>query len=194
MIFEFFNGIFDFFLSSPDRGIYTCIAKNDAGIAEQETRINVVMKPKIYELKNITVPITQEAMLICKSKGWPIPFVTFRRWGTKEEYRLGPQGNDDRVILEQTVDNDLGEATGTLVISNSERYDDGLYQCVARNKGETAFEVGHITIEYAPNFDHMRDLPPVFSWEERVANLSCMAMALPNATIGKIVIKLFKKY
>lgn len=169
--------------SLSDRGIYTCIAKNDAGIAEKETRLNVVMKPKIFELKNITVPINNETMLICKSKGWPIPFVTFRRYGLTEELRLGHQENDDRIILEQTVDNELGESTGILVISSVVRSDDGLYQCVARNKGGTAFETGHITVEYAPNFDHMKELPPVFSWEERVANLSCMAMALPNATI-----------
>jgi neurocan core protein len=54
---------------------------------------------------------------------------------------------------------------------------------VARNKGDIALEVGHIAIEYPPNFDHMKALPPVYSWEERRANLSCMAMGFPNATI-----------
>lgn len=170
-------------VAEHDRGIYTCIAKNAAGIDEKVTRLNVVEKPKIYELKNITVPINNETMIICKSKGWPIPFVTFRKWKSDHELRLGHQEDDDRIVLEQTVDNELGESTGTMVISNTIRADDGLYQCVARNKGGIALEVGHITIEYPPNFDHMKELPPVFSWEQRKANLSCMAMALPNATI-----------
>lgn len=163
-------------VEEKDRGVYTCVAKNSAGISEQRMKLNVVVKPKIYEMKNITREINTDAVFICKAKGRPAPAVTFRRWKTDEEFVVGQQPNDDRVILEQNVDEQLGESTGTLLISRTLRHDDGLYQCVARNKGDTAFEVGHIAIEYPPNFDHMKDLPPVYSWEERPANLSCMAM------------------
>lgn len=166
-----------------DRGIYTCIARNDAGFVEQQTHFTVVVKPKVYELKNITISTNAEGILTCKAKGRPAPQITFRKWGTTHEYRLGHQEDDENILLEQSVDNELGESTGSLIISRMARTHDGLYQCLARNKGDTAFEVGHIAVEYAPNFDHMRELPPVFSWEERVANLSCMAMAFPNATI-----------
>ena len=167
-----------------DRGLYTCVAKNSAGFTEKKMTLNVVVKPKIYELKNITLPINEEAILTCKAKGRPPPSVTFRRWGTQDEFRIGQQENDDRIILEQEIDEELGETKGTLIISKTLRVDDGLYQCIARNKApDAAFEVGHIAVEYPPNFDHMRDLPPVFSWEERTANLSCMAFGFPNATI-----------
>lgn len=167
-----------------DRGVYTCVAKNSAGFTEKKMQLNVVVKPKIYELKNITLPINDEAMLTCKAKGRPAPMVTFRRWGTQEEFRVGQQENDDRIILEQNIDEELGESSGILLISKTLRSDDGLYQCVARNKApDAAFEVGHIAVEYPPNFDHMRDLPPVYSWEEKPANLSCMAFGFPNATI-----------
>lgn len=167
-----------------DRGIYKCIAKNNAGFAETQMNLNVIVKPKIFELKNITVPVNEEAIIICKSRAFPPAFVTFRRWGTREEFRLGSQAFDDRITLEQDVNPETGETIGTLVITNLRRSDDGLYQCVARNKGDSAFETGHIAVEYPLNFDHIKDLPPVFSWEERVANLSCMAMGIPNATIG----------
>lgn len=167
-----------------DRGVYTCVAKNSAGFTERKMHLTVVVKPKIYEMKNITVPVDSEfGNFICKAKGRPAPVITFRRWGSIEELTVGQQPNDDRIILEQNIDEELGESTGTLMISKTLRSDDGLYQCVARNKGDAAFEVGHITVEYKPNFDHMRDLPPVYSWEERPANLSCLAMGLPNATI-----------
>ncbi|XP_070493572.1 fasciclin-2 [Chironomus tepperi] len=168
-----------------DRGVYKCIAKNNAGIAEEETRIDVVVKPKIFQLINITVPLHGESTLVCKSRGWPVPTVTFRRYGSMDEFRQGSQDDDGRITLEQTIDNEIWEGTGTLYITDTLRSDDGLYQCVARNKGGETFGLphGHIAVEYPPNFDHMKDLPPVFSWEEREANLSCMAMAFPNATI-----------
>lgn len=170
-------------IEENDRGTYTCVARNSAGFAEQRMQLTVVVKPKVYELKNITIPTNGEGILTCKAKGRPAPHITFRKWGTTHEYRLGHQEEDENIILEQTIDNELGESTGSLIISQMSRHHDGLYQCLARNKGDTGFEVGHITVEYQPNFDHMKDLPPVYSWEERVANLSCMAMALPNATI-----------
>lgn len=166
-----------------DRGVYTCVAKNSAGFSEKKMSLSVVVKPKVYEMKNITIPVNSEAIFTCKAKGRPAPLITFRRWGSKEEFRVGQQEDDDRIILEQNIDEEMGESSGILLISKTIRADDGLYQCVARNKGDAAFEVGHITIEYPPNFDHMRDLPPVYSWEERPANLSCMAMGFPNATI-----------
>jgi neural cell adhesion molecule len=166
-----------------DRGTYTCIAKNSAGYAEQRINIDVVVKPKIFELKNITHSINEEASLICKAKGRPPPFVSFRKWGSNQELRLGVQENDERVILDYKTDENLGESVGTMLISRLKHDDDGLYQCVARNRGDAAFEVGHITVEYPPSFDHLKNLPPVFSWEEHPANLSCFAMALPNATI-----------
>lgn len=167
-----------------DRGVYTCVAKNSAGITEKKMRLNVVVKPKVYEFRNLTIPIGATiSNFTCKAKGRPPPAITFRRWGRTEEFRVGMQEDDDRIILEQNYDDELGESSATLLVDRVLRGDDGLYQCVARNKGDAAYETGHITVEYPPNFDHMRELPPVFSWEERTANLSCMAMGIPNATI-----------
>lgn len=166
-----------------DYGTYTCMAKNSAGNDEKQTLLNVLVRPRIYELLNVTVPEDREAAIICKATGRPAPEITFRRWGSQEELVNGAQPEDDRIVLEQRFDESLGEAAGTLRISKLMRSDDGLYECVARNRGEQAFKVGHITVEYKPTFEHMKNLPPVFSWEERRANLSCLAQGFPNATI-----------
>ncbi len=45
--------------------------------------------------------------------------------------------------------------------------------------------MGHLTVEFKPNFDY----PPTrmtdaWSWEGRPANLTCLAEAIPNATIA----------
>lgn len=165
-------------VTHEDYGTYTCIAKNNAGQDEATTLINVLIRPRIYELLNITIAENKEGALICKATGRPAPEITFRRWGTQEEFVQGVQPDDDRIVLEQTGDNERGEATGTLRIYKMLKTDDGLYECVARNRGESAYKVGHITVEYKPSFDHMKGLPPVFTWEERKANLSCLAQGM----------------
>lgn len=170
-------------VAEEDYGTYTCVAKNSAGVAEQNTKLDVLVVPKIYEMINITNAIDTEATFVCKATGRPPPEITFRKWGTTEEFVPGYQVNDDRVVLEQSSNEDRGESIGTLAISKIIRSDDGLYECLARNKGDTAYKVGHITVEYPPSFEHMKGLPPIYSWEERRANLSCLAMGIPNATI-----------
>ncbi|EDV34763.1 fasciclin 2, isoform A [Drosophila ananassae] len=170
-------------VSQEDYGTYTCLAKNKAGVVDQKTKLNVLVRPQIYELYNVTGSRTKEIAITCRAKGRPAPAITFRRWGTQEEYSNGVQVDDNRIVLERNFDEERGESTGTLRISNAERSDDGLYQCIARNKGADAYKTGHITVEFAPDFSQMKDLPPVFSWEQRKANLSCLAMGIPNATI-----------
>lgn len=169
--------------NKEDYGKYKCIAKNSAGVDESEMFLNVLVVPKIHELINITVGVGEDKSIVCKATGRPPPQVTFRRWASQEELVPGQQPNDDRLVLEQYFNEELGESSGTLRITGAVRTDDGLYECVARNKGDTAFKVGHIAVEFAPHFEHMKGLPPVYSWEERKANLSCYAQGIPNATI-----------
>ncbi|XP_017136363.1 fasciclin-2 isoform X2 [Drosophila miranda] len=166
-----------------DYGTYTCLAKNKAGVVDQKTKLNVLVRPAIYELYNVTGGRTKEIAITCRAKGRPAPAITFRRWGTQEEYSPGVQVDDERIVLERYFDEDRGESSGTLRIANAERTDDGLYQCIARNKGADAYKTGHITVEFGPDFSQMKDLPPVFTWDQRKANLSCLAMGIPNATI-----------
>uniref|UniRef100_A0A336MUJ8 CSON006072 protein n=1 Tax=Culicoides sonorensis TaxID=179676 RepID=A0A336MUJ8_CULSO len=170
-------------VTDDDYGVYTCLAKNSAGVAEKKTMFDVLVTPKIYEFNNITMPVTKESSIVCKATGRPAPMITFRRWEEDEEFVAGPQPNDDRIILEVNRDTERGESTGILRISKLVRPDDGLYVCIARSEGGEAFKNGHIAVEYPPNFEHMKTLPPVYSWEQRKANLSCLAEGFPNATI-----------
>ncbi|XP_062138031.1 fasciclin-2 isoform X3 [Drosophila sulfurigaster albostrigata] len=166
-----------------DYGTYTCMAKNAAGLVDQKTKLNVLVRPAVYELYNVTGVTGKEIAITCRARGRPAPAITFRRWGSEEPFVAGFQSDDARISLEQHKDEERGESSGTLRIMKSTRQDDGLYQCIATNKGDTAYKTGHIAVEFPPDFSHMKDLPPVFSWEQRVANLSCLAMGIPNATI-----------
>ncbi|XP_058821614.1 fasciclin-2 isoform X2 [Topomyia yanbarensis] len=170
-------------VEQDDHDTYSCVAKNAAGISESTTRLNVLIRPKIIEFMNITVPEDTEAVFACRAFGRPPPEITFRRFGTTEEYSIGLQVSDDRIVLDLNTNTERSETTASLRISKVAKTDDGLYDCIARNPGDVAYKVGHITVEYKPNFDHMKLLPPVFTWEQRPANLSCFAQAIPNATI-----------
>ncbi|CAH1128831.1 unnamed protein product [Ceutorhynchus assimilis] len=166
-----------------DDGMYKCVAENTAGHVETEVRINVLVKPQIYELLNATSPVANETRLLCKTKGRPPPKVTFRKLSNRQAYIEGPQLDDNRIRLEQETFDDAGETFGTLTISNLNRSDDGLYECIAENSVGKAYKNGHITVWFKPTFNRTRDLPPVYSWDGRPGNLSCLPEAIPNATI-----------
>lgn len=170
-------------VEQDDHDTYSCVAKNAAGISESTTKLNVLIRPKILEFMNITVPEDSDAVLACRAFGRPPPEITFRRFGTTEEYSVGLQVSDDRIVLDLDTNAERGETIGSLRIHKVDKTDDGLYDCIARNPGDVAYKVGHITVEYKPNFDNMKSLPPVYTWEQRPANLSCLAQAIPNATI-----------
>ncbi|CAH0560938.1 unnamed protein product [Brassicogethes aeneus] len=166
-----------------DDSMYKCIAENPAGRTSTAVKINVRVKPKIYELLNVTAPIKTETKLICKSQGRPAPKVTFRKVTSREPFRVGPQLTDKRIVLEQQYFEEKGESFGILTIKDLVRSDDGLYECISENIAGGAYTNGHITIEFPPSFERFKDLPPVWSWNGRPGNLSCLPEAIPNATI-----------
>ncbi|XP_057661874.1 fasciclin-2 isoform X1 [Diorhabda carinulata] len=166
-----------------DDGLYTCIAENTVDRVETTVRINVLVKPKIIELLNITAPIKTRTEIICKAYGRPPPKVTFRKLSRKDPFKVGKQLDDDRISLEQQSISDRGESFGTLIISNLSRPDDGLYECIADNTAGTAYKNGHITVEFPPSFERTKNLPPVWIWDNKPGNLTCLPEAIPNATI-----------
>ncbi|XP_066142214.1 fasciclin-2 isoform X2 [Euwallacea fornicatus] len=166
-----------------DDGMYKCAAENPAGTVDTEVRISVLVKPQIYELLNATTPVGNESRLLCKTKGRPPPKVTFRKLGSSTPFTVGKQITDTRITLKQEIFKNAGEAFGTLIINNLTRSDDGLYECIAENPTGAAYKNGHITVWFKPTFNRTRDLPPVWSWDGRPGNLSCLPEAIPNATI-----------
>ncbi|XP_018561413.1 fasciclin-2 isoform X2 [Anoplophora glabripennis] len=167
-----------------DDGVYKCIAENTVDRVEATVRINVLVKPRIFELLNVTAPQKVETLkIMCKVAGRPPPQVLFRKLSNTEPFKIGNQPDNPRITLDQQIFEDRGETFGTLIISNLNRSDDGLYECIAENRAGTAYKNGHITVEFPPTFERTKNLPPAWSWDNKPGNLSCIPEAIPNATI-----------
>lgn len=176
-----------------DNSKYTCVAKNPAGEASMTVDINVLVKPRIYELLNVTADVSNQTKIICKAYGRPAPKVLFRKLNLPDFFQIGEQPDNKRIILEQNVNEEKGETYGVLIIEKLNRTDDGLYECMAENKAGKAYTNGHITVEFPPTFEKVKNYPPVWTWNNRPANLTCIAESIPNATIiwrlGNVEIK-----
>ncbi|XP_045480694.1 fasciclin-2 isoform X2 [Harmonia axyridis] len=166
-----------------DQSLYKCVATNEAGQAETTVDFKVLVKPRIFELINVTAPIHTETKIICKAQGRPPPKVHFQKLSNKAPFDFGKQPLDSRITLDHQIITDKGESIGTLVISNLNRSDDGLYRCIAENPAGTALKNGHITVEFPPTFERTKNRPPTWTWGRRPGNISCIPEAIPNATI-----------
>lgn len=170
-------------VEQDDHSEYQCLAKNSADEAIFTVRINVLIKPKIYDFTNITASVNKSARLICKVQGRPAPVVTFKKFGTQDYYTIGQQPDNDRIILEQRVDDSRDETIGIVTFTKLNRSDDGLYECMGDNKAGKSWKNGHLTVEFPPSFASSRNQPPVWSWNNQPGNLSCLAESIPNATL-----------
>lgn len=170
-------------VEANDDSLYSCIAENPAGRANTTVKVNVLIKPRIFELLNITTQIQKETKILCKVRGRPLPRVTFRKLSTKVPFKVNQQQDDRRISLENEPFPEKDEVYASLIISNVNRSDDGLYECIAENTAGEAYKNGHIAVEFPPTFDRTKDLPPFFGWTNKAGNLSCLPEAIPNATI-----------
>ncbi|XP_063625397.1 fasciclin-2 isoform X1 [Cydia splendana] len=171
-------------VEAGDYGKYICSAVNQAGQNETEIEVEVLVPPKIFELLNMTVAEKAEGRLECKATGRPAPRIRFRKHSKTEPFVNGP--NDDGRINIETSSHQTGDQMQTsavITISNVNRTDDGLYECIANNDGGEARKNGHLMVEFKPVFNPNQNIPLVWSWNSQPRNISCIAESFPNATI-----------
>lgn len=80
-------------VEAGDYGKYICSAVNQAGQNETEIEIEVLVKPKIFELFNMTADEMTEGRLECKATGRPAPKISFRKLSNSERFVNGPNDN-----------------------------------------------------------------------------------------------------
>lgn len=179
-----------FQLERKDEGEYTCIAENNAGRLESQAYLKVIVLPRVQQLLNQTFPVgREEARLTCLASGDPLPKIVWRKWSRNEPFYTGGQPDDDRIVVEESTVHAPAYTEGesfwrksTITISKIKRPDDGLYECQAENEGGRHYKSGHITVEFGPTFeDQLYDKE--WSWDQRPIQLSCIATAIPNATV-----------
>jgi len=179
-----------FQLERKDAGEYTCIAENNAGRLEATAYLNVIIKPRVQRLQNQTFPINKKnAKLTCQASGDPLPKIVWRKWSKNEPFFAGGQPDDDRIIVEENIisapdytDGERKWKESTIIIDGVKRADDGLYECQAENEGGRFYKSGHITVEFGPTFEDQLTSKE-WSWDQRPIKLSCIATAIPNATV-----------
>lgn len=65
-------------VKADDNGELICEASNAAGLDSQHVELTVLVKPSIYEIRNISVPTSSNAVLECRATGNPLPTIIFR--------------------------------------------------------------------------------------------------------------------
>ncbi|KHN71016.1 Hemicentin-1 [Toxocara canis] len=107
-----------------DGGKYTCKAKNEAGSADIDLTLKVLVPPTIDKSNIIGNPLAiagRSIYLECPVTGIPQPTVTWYKEGNPIDL------SDERILLDQN--------NQTFGILHVEVVDQGRYYCVAENKG-----------------------------------------------------------
>ncbi|XP_013136799.1 PREDICTED: LOW QUALITY PROTEIN: Down syndrome cell adhesion molecule-like protein Dscam2 [Papilio polytes] len=128
------------------RGLYYCVAKNAAGIANHSAVLEVNVPPRwILEPTDKAFAQGSDAKVECKADGFPKPQVTWKRaeGDTPGDYKdLKP--NNPNVKVED----------GTLTINNIQKTNEGYYLCEAVNGiGSGLSAVILISVQAPPQFE-----------------------------------------
>ncbi|XP_053200980.1 fasciclin-2-like isoform X2 [Panonychus citri] len=161
----------------------TCEAKNMAGEVSQKMELRVLTKPVVYQFENLTFAESTRQEWSCKVRGDPIPKITIMKWKSAQDgYDKDPLPKIDSPYTFETIKLGPNEVDYRMKFTSVSRKDDGLYYCRATNKAGNAEVLGHITVEFPPDLSQTNT--HVKTWSSNPVNLTCIAEAIPNATIS----------
>ncbi|KAJ8334092.1 hypothetical protein SKAU_G00397310 [Synaphobranchus kaupii] len=162
-------------ITQEDGGSYTCIARNKAGVVQQELFLKVFVQPSITALLNVTAVEGSGAMISCTAEGDPLPDMTWRRARDGHSFRHGDKSADGRVEVQGH------HGKSTLTISAIGLQDRGRFDCEALSRIGGHQKSMYLDIQYVPVF--VGNHTTHYSWEGNAVNLSCAVEAHPPAVL-----------
>lgn len=150
--------------------------KDSAGRSERTAQLLVYVRSKVRSFVNMTFDEGKESWLECRATGDPLPTLSLRKDNLNRPFQVG----DARIRLEEHIEKD--ERILRMTYLNTTRADDGLYYCRAENQAGPFEVVGHLQVKFRPDMS-LTPLTKVKTWDSRPVNMTCIADAIPNATI-----------
>ncbi|XP_016112004.1 hemicentin-1 [Sinocyclocheilus grahami] len=156
-----------------DRGLYLCMASNNAGTQTRQFRLNVQAAPMIHdagENSEVTVVLGFPAVLHCEVEGIPLPTITWLK------------DNQPIVSSPQLTYTQSGQS---LRVAAARGEDAGTYTCRATNLAGTAHRHHTLRIMVPPQIEGDSTTLSFGRREEKVringtSTLSCLAKGFPE--------------
>jgi len=159
-------------LIQDDDSDYTCRAYNSVGEDRAMGHLTVYIAPTVYLVRNVTANEGTSATLMCQSRGFPAPDMTYRKENALADYVMG-NNDGGRIVLSSPEPGTLN-----MLVKDLTPDDMSNYTCRSRNLAGYHHLNGTITVNYAPVFPVGQPLS-VYSWAGKTRNITCNVRAEP---------------
>ncbi|XP_075903122.1 hemicentin-1 [Nelusetta ayraudi] len=154
-----------------DSGVYTCLARNLAGLAELNFDVQVQVPPGVDHVEPVEpVTVVQGSLvtLTCEARGVPPPTLTWLKDGQ-------PLSLHRNLLLD-------GQET-RLQLPNVGRSDAGLYSCVASNQAGSSTKSFNLTVLEPPKISSSSSPEELTIAVNSPLELECSAAGVPPPTL-----------
>ncbi|KAM8931068.1 hemicentin-1 [Pelodytes ibericus] len=159
-------------VESSDRGIYQCVATNEAGISTKQYNVNVHVRPTIKPVPSqISVLLHKPVSLQCTASGIPNPLITWLKDGLPFNAATG------NIKMES-----LGRAQ-VLKFEKTLSEDAGKYTCVATNAAGETEQSTWLNVYEPPTIENSGDILHETVLGSHSVTLECRASGNPNPDI-----------
>ncbi|CAH0719140.1 unnamed protein product, partial [Brenthis ino] len=170
-----YNERLRFKASFSDNGIYTCEATNPLGKAKKDFHVNVYAAAYIIPPKEtvITLNVGSPLSLSCEAYGYPEPEVHWTFYDSISKVTSNPLRGDEK---------------NSIIIPRIQIEDEGLYVCMANNKGGSAYLSYEVHVTAPPSIvNTLKDKTLIGVVGDLVLRIPCKAVGSPKPTITWMV-------
>ncbi|XP_014015728.2 hemicentin-1 [Salmo salar] len=152
-----------------DSGIYTCVARSRAGLAELNFDVQVQVPPGVEPVESVTVVRGSLVTLTCEARGVPPPSLTWLKDGQ-------PLSLHRNLLLD-------GQET-RLQLPDVGLSDRGLYSCVASNQAGSSTKSFNLTVLEPPKISISSSPEELMVAVNTALELECTAEGIPPPTLS----------